>query len=178
MGSRSFMWCNLAHNKRKTHRRKVESFFAPLFCECAWWHIAPLCIKTQGPNAHLAPVLEILWHFLHKTAWIKSHVCSCAANFEFWLVKLIFLDAASKIACRKLHSDFLYLFSILSYLDFSMISYCLTIKNIFFRKTFFCQSINLIGQLIIQLLNNLKRWLNCCYCKLNGRPIIVSYWFA
>ena len=61
-------WWNLAHNMRTTCRHNMASFPAQPFCSSFYHHIALVCAKTQGPNAHLAPVLEFLLDFQCKNS--------------------------------------------------------------------------------------------------------------
>ena len=63
-----FGWWKLAHNMRRTCRHNMASFPAQLFCSSFHHHIARVCAKTQGPNAHLAPVLEFLLDFQCKNS--------------------------------------------------------------------------------------------------------------
>ena len=56
-------WWKLAHNMRTTCRHNMANLLAQLFSRSFHHHIALVCAKTQGPNAHLAPVLEFLLDF-------------------------------------------------------------------------------------------------------------------
>ena len=44
----------------------MGNLLAQLFSRGFHHHIARVCAKTQGPNAHLAPVLEFLLDFQRK----------------------------------------------------------------------------------------------------------------
>ena len=97
--------------------------FLPNYLVGAFITTLRLCVrKLKAPTLILHSFWMFYQIFCTKIAWMKLHVCNCSAIFEFQLAKLIFLNAAWKIACRKVSSDFLYLVSISSYLKYSMFS--------------------------------------------------------
>ena len=107
-------WKNIAAFWKPPGAMRLQYLFAPTY-----W---PTKSRNCGAPLHnMCPAIFLKRIFCTKIAWMKSHVCNCSATFEFWLVQLIFLDAAQKIACRKAYPDFLYLVSISSYLTYSMI---------------------------------------------------------
>ena len=63
-----FGWWKLAYNMRTTCRHNMANLLAQLFSRGFHHHIALVCAKTQGPNAHLAPVLEFLLDFQCKNS--------------------------------------------------------------------------------------------------------------
>ena len=84
----------LAHNKQNPCSRNVGGLLPPPFCSSFHHCIGLVYAKTQRSNAHLDPVLDFFFNFQRKNGLTNAHVCNCSVTFEFWLAKLIFLDAA------------------------------------------------------------------------------------
>ena len=77
-------WWKLAHNMRTTCRHNMASFPAQLFCSSFHHHIAFVCAKTQGLNAHFAPVLGFFLDFQRKNGLDESTCLQLPRNF--WIL--------------------------------------------------------------------------------------------
>ena len=89
-------WWKLAHNMRTTCRHNMASFPAQLFCSSFHHHIARVCAKTQGPNAHLAPVLDFFLDFQRKNG-LKGGTClQLLHNFWVLICKIDFFECSMK----------------------------------------------------------------------------------
>ena len=86
-------WWKLAHNMHTTCRHNMASFPAQLFCSSFYHHIALVCAKTQGPNAHLALVLDFFLGFSAQKWLERGHMSAIAPqilsfdlyNWFFWM---------------------------------------------------------------------------------------------
>ena len=80
-------WKNIAAVWKPPGAVGLQYLFAPTY-----W---PTKSRNCGPPLHnMCPAIFLKRIFCTKIAWMKSHVCNCSVTFEFWLVKLTFLDAA------------------------------------------------------------------------------------
>ena len=80
-------WKNIAVFWGAPGALRVQYLFAPTY-----W---PTKSRNCGAPLHnMCPAIFLKRIFCTKIAWMKSHVCNCSVTFEFWLVKLTFLDAA------------------------------------------------------------------------------------
>ena len=91
-----FGWWKLAHNMRTTCRHNMGNLLAQLFSRGFHHHIARVCAKTQGPNAHLAPVLEFFLDFQRKNSLKESTCLQLFRNLWILTSKIDFFGCSIK----------------------------------------------------------------------------------
>ena len=89
-------WWKLAHNMRRTCRHNMASFPAQLFCSSFHHHIALVCAKTQGLNAHLVAVLDFFLDFQRKNGFNASTCLQLFRNFWILTWKIDFFGCSIK----------------------------------------------------------------------------------
>ena len=128
----------MAHNMRTTCRHNMASFPAQPFCSSFYHHIALVCAKTQGPNAHLAPVLEFLLDFQRKNGLNEVTCVQLFRNFWILTCTIDFFGCSIKNCLYKtvlkflLSYFYLELFNILTGLNHLIIKkMCFSSQNLF-----------------------------------------------
>ena len=86
----------LAHNKQNSCSRNVGGLLPPPFCSSFHHYIGLVYAKTQGPNAHLAPVLDFFFNFQRKNGLRKRTCLQLFLNLWILTCKIDFFECSIK----------------------------------------------------------------------------------
>ena len=114
----------LAHNKQNPCSPNVGGLLPPPFCSSLHHCIALVYAKTQGPNAHLAPVLEFLLDFQCKNSlnevtclqlFRNLSILTCTIDFFGCSIKKLPVKSISRFPLSRFYLKLFKIFNVFNY---------------------------------------------------------------